>query len=131
MSDLAKRIAELSPEKRKLLLRQLEQQKSKKDTELTPILRQSREANTFPISFSQQRLWFLDQLELGNVAYNIPVAIRLKGVLHLPSLEQSVNEIIRRHESLRTTFDALDEQVVQVIHAPEPLTFPVQDLQAL
>ena len=91
MSDLAKRIAELSPEKRKLLLRQLEQQKSKKDTELTPILRQSREANTFPISFSQQRLWFLDQLELGNVAYNIPVAIRLKGVLHLPSLEQSVN----------------------------------------
>lgn len=131
MTDLAKRIAELSPEKRKLLLRQLEQQKSKKSTELTPILRQSREGNRFPISFSQQRLWFLDQLEPGNVAYNIPVAIRLKGVLHLPALQQSVNEIIRRHESLRTTFDALDAEVVQVIHAPEPLAFPVQDLQAL
>ncbi len=131
MTDLAKRIAELSPEKRKLLLRQLEQQKTKKDTELTPIPRQSREVNAFPISFSQQRLWFLDQLEPGNVAYNIPVAIRLRGVLHLTALEQSVNEIIRRHESLRTTFDALDEQVVQVIHAPAPFTFPVQDLQAL
>ncbi|HET9913457.1 MAG TPA: amino acid adenylation domain-containing protein [Anaerolineales bacterium] len=127
--DLAKRIAELSPEKRKLLLRQLEGQKTKKEPGPQPILRQNRETNTLPLSFSQQRLWFLDQLEPGNTAYNIPVAIRLIGVLDPAALEQSLTEIIQRHESLRTTFSTVDDLPVQVINPPVQLALPVIDLQ--
>ena len=56
------------------------------------------------LSFAQQRLWFFDQLEPGLSAYNIPAAVRLKGPLNLAALEQSLNEIVKRHESLRTTF---------------------------
>ena len=56
------------------------------------------------LSFAQQRLWFFDQLEPGLSAYNIPAAVRLKGPLNLAALERSLNEIVKRHESLRTTF---------------------------
>ncbi len=131
MTDLAERIAALPPEKRKLLMRQLEQQKRGKEPEVEPILPHSSEVNVFPLSFSQKRLWFLEQLEPGNVAYNLSIAIRLKGNLNLAVLERSINEIVRRHEALRTTFDVLDEQPVQVIHAPEPLHLQVQDLRIL
>ena len=55
-------------------------------------------------SFAQQRLWFLDQLESGNAGYNILGAVRLKGRLSVDALEQSLNEVIQRHEALRTTF---------------------------
>src|SRR5512139_3373314 len=128
--DLAKRIAELSPEKRKLLLRQLEGQNTKKEPGPQPILRQNRETNTLPLSFSQQRLWFLDQLEPGNTAYNIPVVIRLTGALDRAALEKSLIEIIQRHESLRTTFSIVNELPVQVINPPGQLALPVIDLQA-
>src|SRR5688572_24602984 len=71
-----------------------------------------------PLSFAQQRLWFLDQLESDNPVYTISAAIRCTGPLSMAAMEQSLNEIVRRHEALRTTFAVADGQPVQVI-APE------------
>ncbi len=71
-----------------------------------------------PLSFAQQRLWFLDQLQSDSPAYNITIGYRIKGEVNIEVLERSVNEIIRRHEILRTTFQTIDGQPLQVI-APE------------
>ncbi len=68
-----------------------------------------------PLSFAQQRLWFIDQLEPGNSVYNFPAAVRLKGPLNVVALKQSLNEIVKRHEALRTTFATVDGRPVQVI----------------
>ncbi len=75
-----------------------------------------RDSRTAPLSFAQQRLWFLDQYEPDNILYNLADAIRLKGALNVTALEQSLNEIVRRHEALRTTFFIVDDRPVQVIH---------------
>jgi len=89
------------------------------------------EVFVFPASFAQQRLWFLDQLFPGNAFYNVSAAIRLTGSLNLAALEQTFNEIVRRHEALRTTFRMLEEQVVQVITPTLTIPLPVVDLQHL
>ena len=81
-----------------------------------------------PLSFAQARLWFLDQLEPGNAFYNIPAAVRLSGQLNLAALEQSLNQIISRHEALRTNFVTVNGQPVQVIASTLTLTLPVVDL---
>jgi amino acid adenylation domain-containing protein/thioester reductase-like protein len=94
-----------------------------------PILAVSR-AQPLPLSFAQQRLWFLDQIGSG-AAYNMALALRLRGQLNVPALEQSLSEIVRRHESLRTTFDNSDEQPYQRIRAPQALAVPVTDLSHL
>ncbi|HEY1351021.1 MAG TPA: amino acid adenylation domain-containing protein, partial [Ktedonobacteraceae bacterium] len=83
----------------------------------------------FPLSFAQQRLWFLAQLEPGNTAYNIPVAYSLKGYLRLKVLQQSFYAMISRHESLRTTFAIQREQPVQLIKPAFVLRLPVIDLE--
>ena len=95
-----------------------------------PMLPVSRE-KPIPLSFAQQRLWFLDQLEPGNVAYAIPLVVRLRNTLQVEALEQSMNEIVQRHESLRTTFQDLNGQPVQVIHPPERLCLWLADLSML
>jgi amino acid adenylation domain-containing protein len=129
MSDLNQRIAQLSPQKRELLVQRLNQKKAK----IAPsqIQRQSRDSNFFPLSFAQQRLWFLSQLEPNNPFYNQPTALRLTGQLNIAVLEQSLKEIIRRHETLRTTFAIVNGQPVQVINPAVDLALPVVDLQAL
>jgi len=83
------------------------------------------------LSFAQQRLWFFDQLEPGLPAYNIPAAVRLKGPLNLAALEQSLNEIVKRHESLRTTFGKVDGRPTQVIAPTLTIKLPVVDLRKL
>src|SRR5579859_5531527 len=83
------------------------------------------------LSFAQQRLWFFDQLEPGLSAYNIPAAIRLKGPLNLAALEQSLNEVIQRHESLRTTFGKEEGRPTQVIAPTLTIKLPVVDLRKL
>ena len=83
------------------------------------------------LSFAQQRLWFFDQLEPGLAAYNIPAAVRLKGPLNLSALERSLNEIIKRHESLRTTFWNADGRPTQLIAPALTIKLPVVDLRKL
>ena len=100
----------------------------------SPILRRfelvSREED-LPLSFAQQRLWFLDQLEPGSHAYNMPGAVRISGSLDQAALEKSLDEIVRRHETLRTTFPLRGGEPVQVVAAPAPLNLPVTDLREL
>ena len=85
----------------------------------------------FPLSFAQQRLWFLEQLEDNSSAYNYPISFRLKGNLNLPALEKSLTEIVHRHEILRTTFSVVNGTPVQNINAPQAINLPVIDLQSL
>src|SRR5713101_1939804 len=85
----------------------------------------------FPTSFAQRRLWVLDQLEPGNPAYNLPTAFHFRGLLSVAAVGQSLNEILRRHEILRTTFVSMDGQPVQVIALPDPHPLTVVDLRAL
>ncbi len=82
------------------------------------------------LSFAQQRLWFLDQLEGQSAAYNISQILQLAGHLDINALEQAIAEIVRRHEVLRTTFQVFNDEPVQVITPAEPLTLPVVDLQS-
>jgi amino acid adenylation domain-containing protein len=83
------------------------------------------------LSFAQQRLWFFDRLEPANPAYNISAAVRLKGPLNLTALEQSLNEIVKRHESLRTTFGDVDGRPSQLIAPNLTIKLPVIDLRSL
>src|SRR5919202_6122002 len=92
----------------------------------------------FPASFAQQRLWFIDQLVPGNAFYNVPTALRLIGSLNLTALEQAFNEIVRRHEVLRTRFGIVEGQLVQAIPAQScanaptlTINLPVIDLREL
>ena len=93
-------------------------------TQIVPVARDQ----DMPLSFAQQRLWFLDQLEPGSAVYNIPNGMRLAGVLDVSALEKSLQEIVNRHEALRTTVSTVDGKPVQVIAAALKLTLAVVDL---
>ncbi|HYM00158.1 MAG TPA: amino acid adenylation domain-containing protein, partial [Blastocatellia bacterium] len=84
-----------------------------------------------PLSNAQERLWFLGELDPGSSAFNIPTALRLEGSLDVAALEQSLSDILRRHEVLRTTFKVEASRPVQVIHGPAALILSVVDLQCL
>jgi natural product biosynthesis luciferase-like monooxygenase protein/amino acid adenylation domain-containing protein len=94
---------------------------------IVPVARTS----DLPLALAQQRLWFLDQLQPGGFAYNLPAAVRMAGPLDLGVFQRSLSEIVRRHEALRTTFAVAHGQPVQVIAAPQRLVLPVVDLRAL
>lgn len=128
MQNFSTRIASLTPAQRAILMTHL--QEHKKSTSAREITRRLDHSNVAPLSFAQQRLWFLDQLEPG-VAYNLPFALRLLGPLDVKRLEQCVNQIIKRHEILRTTFKQVAEQPVQVIAPRLTLSIPVIDLRHL
>ena len=102
----------------------------------SPIARLSRPAQSdpsgqrsLPLSFAQQRLWFLDQLVPENPFYNMPAAVQLQGHLNLKALQQAINAIVQRHETLRTTFATVDGQPTQIIAPSLSLHLPVIDLQ--
>ena len=84
----------------------------------------------FPASFAQQRLWFIEQLLPGASLYVIPLVLRLTGSLQRSHLNQSIEAIVHRHESLRTTFDVVDGQLVQVIAPELPVPLVLSDLRA-
>jgi len=126
MSDLSTQFAKLSPEKRALLTQRL-LQKRNGAAPMETIPRRTDSA-ALPLSYSQERLWVLEQLEPGALAYNIPLAIRIQGRLNHAALEQSLREIQRRHEILRTTFESLDGRPVQAISEEASLELTLVDL---
>ncbi|HYG62303.1 MAG TPA: amino acid adenylation domain-containing protein, partial [Thermoanaerobaculia bacterium] len=95
-----------------------------------PLLAVPREGD-LPLSFAQQRLWFIDQLEPGSPLYNMPGALRAEGPLDGAVLARCLEEIVRRHEALRTVFAAPEGSPVQVIQPAGPFLLPVVDLSAL
>ncbi|HEV2736021.1 MAG TPA: amino acid adenylation domain-containing protein [Longimicrobiaceae bacterium] len=117
MSDISSRLAALSPEKRRILALALQKQGGGRDT--------------FPLSFAQQRLWFLDQWSAGSAAYNSPMALRLAGRLDADALARALSEIVRRHEALRTVYLNLEGRPVQTVQPAGPVALPVDDLSAL
>src|ERR1700748_3418757 len=85
----------------------------------------------FPDSYAQQRLWFLDPLQPGSGASNVPTAARLEGPLDAAALERALNEVVARHESLRTTFASEAGVPVQVVTPTLTIPLPLEDLSAL
>jgi non-ribosomal peptide synthetase component F len=129
MGDLAKRISALSPEKLALLKSRLQRKRGNEPR--NGITRQPRDRNAFPLSFAQERLWFLDQFQSGSAMYHIPAIYRFQGPLNVVALERSLNEIIRRHEILRTTFTVIEGRPVQVIARHESLPLTRMDLRGV
>ncbi|MBR8838801.1 MAG: amino acid adenylation domain-containing protein [Stigonema ocellatum SAG 48.90 = DSM 106950] len=109
-------------------IKQLQQQNLKLSA--PPILPRASDAQ-LPLSFAQQRLWFLDQLQPSSSLYNVPIALRLLGTLDQVALEQSLQEIIHRHEALRTNFIIIDGQPTQVIQTQTNWTVSIVDLKHL
>lgn len=128
MDQLYKRIANLSPKQREVLIAHFGNNLPETDA---PLISRVDEGRTAPLSFAQQRLWFLDQLEPGNPAYNLPVAVRLNGRLEVAALARTFNEIRRRHEVLRTAFVTRGGSAVQEISAQWEEPLPLIDLTEL
>jgi amino acid adenylation domain-containing protein len=120
----------LSPEKQELLALAFRKRGTKaKRQESVPVRR--TDVGPCELSFAQQRLWFLEQLDPHTPTYNIPSALRIEGELDQKALEASLNEIIRRHEALRTTFQEIDQKPVQVIALQLTLSIQIVDLSTL
>ena len=108
----------------------LEEAQTATDSSFEPILSIKRSGD-LPLSFAQQRMWFLYQLESQSPFYNESLQLRVEGVLKVEALQHSINEIIRRHEILRTTFPAVDGKPLQIISPSLAMNIPVLDLQGL
>ena len=98
---------------------------------VAPPLQAVNRGGDLPLSFAQQRLWFIEQLEPGSATYNIATAVRLVGGLDAGALERALSEVVRRHESLRTTFPTIDSMPVQRIGAAERVAVPQVELMGL
>ena len=128
MSQLTKQIQDLPPEQRDLLVLLLSKKKREEATRshIAPV---SRTSDTFPLSFAQQRLWFLSQLQQDSAAYNVTGGVRMEGPLSVAALERALDEIVRRHESLRTVIRQIDGEPVQVVNSPPVFKLPTIDLR--
>jgi len=100
-------------------------------SELAPPIRPVLRHGAMPLSYAQQRLWFLDQLAPGNPAYNVTMAVRLRGRLNVKALKATFSEIVRRHEALRTVFVGGESEPVQKILAAETVLIEEDDLSRL
>ncbi|NEO94512.1 MAG: AMP-binding protein, partial [Moorea sp. SIO3G5] len=131
MNDIKKRLANLSPKQQEQVLEKLRQQQliqTAKESQVIPVI--SRE-QVIPLSFAQQRLWFLEKMALSSNAYNMPLTLHLVGKLDYVALQKSLNQIIARHETLRTTFSEINGTPVQIIKPPFELELPKKDLSEL
>ncbi|HLL47758.1 MAG TPA: amino acid adenylation domain-containing protein, partial [Longimicrobiaceae bacterium] len=96
-----------------------------------PLARVPRDDGPLPLSFAQQRLWFIDRLEPGSVAYNLPYAIRVRGPLDPGALGRALTDVARRHEALRTRFPERGGEPVQRIEPARPVPLPLVDVAGL
>src|SRR5690349_15959262 len=122
--NLAARISRLSPERRALL----EERKLRRLAIHRQMIPTCSRDEAIPLSFAQQRLWFIDQLVPGTPAYNGTLTITLTGPLNRQILQQSLNEIVKRHEILRTSFPNQDGQAVQLVTSDRTLPCMLVDL---
>ncbi|NJK50531.1 condensation protein [Candidatus Gracilibacteria bacterium] len=129
MDNLSKRITALSPEQRKLF--ELHLKKKNLSSVKTQSIPKREDVSLLPLSFHQQRLWILHQLDPDSPAYNIPIAILLEGVLNVKALEQSLNQIRQRHEVLQTCFKLFEGKPVQEKVIDLVLKLPTIDLRKL
>jgi len=118
MNTEQRRAANLPPEEKRALLARLLREKAERP-------------QAHPVSFGQQRLWFLDRLEPGTIGYVMPAALRLKGALDVDALKKSFDEVVRRHAVLRTTLSDVDGEPRQFVHPPAPVEPTERDLSAL
>ena len=125
MSDLKQRVARLSPEKLNLLMQRMKRDDA--PAQRPPIQRRP-DPSAAPMSFSQQRVWFIDQLDTGSYAHNLLSAIRLEGSLNIEALRATVQEIVARHEVLRASFQLIAGQAMQVIASDLHLPIQMIDL---
>ena len=130
MSGSPERLEKLSVKQRaayELLLRRRQDEAAGR-RRVTPA---GRETNSFPLSFAQQRLWFLSELQPDSPVYHIPASVHVRGPLDAGVLGRCLREVVRRHESLRTSFRVTDGQPVQVVEAAWVAELPLVDLSAL
>ena len=123
VDDLKQQIAGLSSVKRALLERRRQQASA-------PAIRPRPDGNSAPLSFAQQRLWLIYQLDPASHLYNVPRAVRIRGKLNFDALEQNLNQIVSRHEVLRTTFVAGSDQPLQHILSSLRITVAQHDLSS-
>ena len=124
MNNLSERLAALPPEKRTLLARRLMKARGR---EKTQIPRHKRDGTLFPLSFFQEQIWFDYQQAPDKPFYHLSFC--LTGPLEASLIERCFSEIVRRHETLRTTFRQMDDTVVQVISPPQPVKIKVVNLK--
>ncbi|MEM9274069.1 MAG: condensation domain-containing protein, partial [Cyanobacteria bacterium P01_F01_bin.143] len=130
MESISKRISNLSPAKKKLLELRMKQQKAKNQQlkqELKPIPRTEK----LPLSLIQQGIWDIEQLQPGKSSFNLPISCRLVGDLNQEILVKSINEIVKRHEALRTCFYSENKQQFQKTLPNISLSLPIIDLRAI
>jgi amino acid adenylation domain-containing protein len=132
MPDINQRIAALAPEKRAILEQRLSGareigRESLTESDHLPVSRQQRP----PVSFGQQRIWFLDQLEGSTAEYILSQALRLEGDLDKRALEGAIQALVDRHEALRTRFDDLEGEPFQVVEPSLRISLPLVDLTHL
>ncbi|MEM1366730.1 MAG: amino acid adenylation domain-containing protein, partial [Cyanobacteria bacterium P01_H01_bin.15] len=122
-------LSQLSPEQKRELLAQLLARKKQQvngSGQSTNVVESKSVIAKFPLSFAQQRLWFIEQLQPGeSTVYSIPAAIRLQGTLKIDVLQRCLSEIVARHESLRTRFILEQDDPVQILQPPQPVELPV------
>jgi hypothetical protein len=129
MSGIADKLAGLTPKQRALL--ELRLQRKQAAAAGAAIARRAPGGGPLPLSFAQQRLWFIDQLQPGSVFFNVSTALRLSGALDAAAFGRALTEVVRRHEVLRTTFRTVDGQPFQVIGAAENFPLRFIDLSGL
>lgn len=128
MDQNSSRIANLSPQKLALLAQRV---RAGRPVSKPPVIEPRASETAIPLSFAQQRLWFIDQLEPNSPAYNMPAPVRLIGKFDLEAFRRSIQAIVRRHESLRTTFQTVEGKPVQTISQSLELPIPIIDLSHL
>ncbi|NEQ85367.1 MAG: non-ribosomal peptide synthetase, partial [Moorea sp. SIO2I5] len=125
--ELKQNIVERKADILKLLRKAHKNRQSDGASSIQPISREQ----VIPLSYAQQRLWFIEKMVLSSNAYNMPLTLHLVGKLDYVALQKSLNQIIARHETLRTTFSEINGTPVQIIQSPFELELPIIDLSGL
>ena len=128
-NNINQKIANLSAEKRALLELKLKNRKNTHNLKRQAISPRENRSNSAPLSFAQQRLWFLDQLEPNSSFYNIPKTIKLSGDLNVQVFQRALNAVVCHHEVLYTNYTSENGSPIQVIAAPQSVELPIIDLQ--